>query len=119
MTQESSHFIPAEFSDSFFKEFDLARRIKREELKKQGKSSAQVNEITERDMIQAFGVTEDKMEKAAEILGKDRKKLKSQEIRHSDYQKGMNLRATMTVWRKQRRTYYSYNQGIQKVPCPK
>ena len=32
LTQESSHFIPAEFSDSFFKQFDLAMRIKREEL---------------------------------------------------------------------------------------
>ena len=48
-------------------------RIKREELKKQGRSSAQVNEITERDMIQAFGITEDQMEKAADILGKDEK----------------------------------------------
>ena len=49
-------------------------KIKREELKKQGKSSAHVNEIMERDMIQAFGVTKDQMEKAAEILGKDEKK---------------------------------------------
>ena len=45
-------------------------KIKREELKKQGKSSTQVNEITEGDMIQAFGVTKDQMQKAAEILGK-------------------------------------------------
>ena len=42
-------------------------------MKKQGKSSTQMDEITERDMIQAFGVTEDQMEKAAEILGKDEK----------------------------------------------
>ena len=46
-------------------------------MKKQGKSSTQVNEITERDMIQAFGVTKDQMEKAAEILGKDKKTEKS------------------------------------------
>ena len=52
-------------------------KIKREELKKQGKSSAQVKEISERDMIQAFGVTKDQMEKAAEILGKDEKTKKS------------------------------------------
>ena len=52
-------------------------KIKREELKKQGKSSTQVNEITEGDMIQAFGVTEDQMQKAAEILGKDKKTKKS------------------------------------------
>ena len=48
-------------------------KIKREELKKQGKSSTQVNKINERDMIQAFGVTKDQMKKAAEILGKDEK----------------------------------------------
>ena len=69
-------------------------------------------------MIQAFGVTEDQMEKAAEILGKD-KKLNNREIHHYDYQKGMDLRATMIVQRKQRRKYYSYNQGIQKVPHSK
>ena len=69
-TGVASHFIPAEFSDSFFKQFDLAMKMKREELKKQGKSSTRVNKITKRDMIQAFGVTEDQMEQAAEILGK-------------------------------------------------
>ena len=77
LTQESSHFIPAEFSDSFFRQFDLAMNIKREELKKQGKSSTQVNEITEKVMIQTFGVTKDQMEKAAEILDKDEKTEKS------------------------------------------
>ena len=85
-----------EFSDSFFKQFDLAMTIKREELKKQCKNSTQVNEITEGDLIQAFGVIEDQMQKAAEILGKD-KKPKNREICHYDYQNGM---ATMTVQRK-------------------
>ena len=60
-----------EFSNNFFKQFDLAMKIRKEELKKQGKTNTQVNEITKRDMIQAFGVTEDQMQKAAEILGKD------------------------------------------------
>ena len=46
-------------------------KIRKEELKKQGKTSTKVNEITEGDMIQAFGVTEDQMQKTAEILGKD------------------------------------------------
>ena len=73
LMQESFYFVPAEFSDSFFKQFDLAMRIKREELKKQDKSSTQVNEITKRYMIQAFGIIEDQMEKAADILGKDKK----------------------------------------------
>ena len=36
LTQESSHFVPAKFSDSFFKQFDLAVKLRREELKKQG-----------------------------------------------------------------------------------
>ena len=43
-------------------------KLKREELKKQGKSSNQVNEITESNLIQAFGVTENQMEKAALML---------------------------------------------------
>ena len=68
MTQESDHYVPTEFSGNFFKQFDLAMKLKREELKKQGKSSNQVNEITESNLIQAFGVTEDQMEKAALML---------------------------------------------------
>ena len=44
---------------------------KQEELKKQGKSSNQVNELTEGNLIQAFSVTEDQMEKAASILSRN------------------------------------------------
>ena len=36
LTQESDHYIPTEFSGNFFKQFDLAMKLKREELKKQG-----------------------------------------------------------------------------------
>ena len=43
-------------------------RLKCDELKKQGGGSKQVNEITENNFIQAFGVTEDQMEKAAAML---------------------------------------------------
>ena len=68
--QESDHYIPTEFSGNFFKQFDLAMKLKREELKKQGKSSNQVNGITESHLIQAFGVTEDQMEKAASLLNR-------------------------------------------------
>ena len=70
LTQESDHYVPTEFSGNFFKQFDLAMKLKREELKKQGKSSNQVNEITESNLIQAFGVTEDQMEKAASLLNR-------------------------------------------------
>ena len=73
LTQESTHFVPTEFINSFFKQFDLAMKIKREELKKQCKNSTQVNKITEEDMIWVFGVTGDQMQIAADILGKDEK----------------------------------------------
>ena len=60
--------MPTEFSGNFFRKFDLAMRLKRDELKKQGGGSKQVNEITENDFIQAFGVTKDQMENAAAML---------------------------------------------------
>ena len=34
-TWESTHYIPTEFSNSFFKKFDMAMKIRKEELKKQ------------------------------------------------------------------------------------
>ena len=77
MTQESDHYVPTEFSGNLFKKFDLAMKLKREELKKQGKSSNQVNEITESNLIQAFGVTEDQMEKAALMLNGSKNTKKS------------------------------------------
>ena len=52
-------------------------KLKKEELKKQERNSSQVNEITEADLIQAFGITEDQMEKAATILGRREKTEKS------------------------------------------
>ena len=69
LTQESAHYVPTEFSSSFFKQFDLAMKLKQEELRKQERNSTQVNEITEDDLIQALGVTKDQMEKAAAMLG--------------------------------------------------
>ena len=66
LTQESDHYVPTEFSGNFFRKFDLAMRLKHDELKKQG--SKQVNEITENNFIQAFSVTKDQMEKATAML---------------------------------------------------
>ena len=43
-------------------------KLKRDELKEQRGNSRQVNEITKNNFIQAFGVTEDQMDKAAGIL---------------------------------------------------
>ena len=77
LTQESAHFIPTEFSSSFFKQFDLAMKLKWEELRKQERNSKEVNEITEGDLIQAFSVTEDQIEKAAAMLGRNKKTEKS------------------------------------------
>ena len=69
--------MPTEFSSSFFKQFDLVMKLKQEELRKQERNSSQVNEITEGDLIQAFGVMEDQMEKAATILSRSEKTKKS------------------------------------------
>ena len=71
LIQESGHYVPTELSSSFFRQFDLAMKLKREELRKQTRSSNQVNEITEGDLIQAFSVTKDQMEKAATIISRD------------------------------------------------
>ena len=46
LTQESSHFVPSKFSDSFFKQFDLVMKLRREELKKQGIAQTEVSKIS-------------------------------------------------------------------------
>ena len=72
LTQESSHFVPTKFSDSFFKQFDLAMKLRKKELKKQGKAQTEVSEIREEDLVEAFGIFKDQMVRAAEILAKDK-----------------------------------------------
>ena len=72
LTQESDHYVPTEFSGNFFRQFNLAMKLKRDELKKQGGGSKQVKKITENNFIQAFGVTEDQMEKAAVMLSRSK-----------------------------------------------
>ena len=69
LSQESDHYVPAQFSSEFFKKFDLAMKLKRDELKEQKAKSRQVNEIREENFIQAFGISEDQMEKASSMLG--------------------------------------------------
>ena len=64
---ELSHFIPAKFGESFFRQFNLAMQL-RKELKKQGKVEAEVSEVMEEDIINDFGVTKDHMLEAAKIL---------------------------------------------------
>ena len=52
LTQESAHYIPTELSSSFFRQFNLAMKLKWEELRKQERRRNQVNEVTEGDLIQ-------------------------------------------------------------------
>ena len=61
-TQESAHFVPSDFSNDFFKQINLAMKLKWEELKKKGVSRNQINEITEGEMTQAFGITKEQMQ---------------------------------------------------------
>ena len=69
LTQESDHYVPTQFSSEFFKKFDLAMKLKWDELKEQKAKSRQVNKITEENFMQAFGISEDQMEKASSMLG--------------------------------------------------
>ena len=48
-------------------------KLKKEELKKQGKVNTEVSEITKGDLVEAFGITKDQMIKAGKILSKDEK----------------------------------------------
>ena len=63
--------MPTKFSDSFFKQFDLVMKLRREKLKKQGIAQTEVSEISEGDLVEAVGITKNQMTRAAEILTKD------------------------------------------------
>lgn len=69
LTQESSHFIPSIFSNTFFKQFDLVMKLKKEELKKHSNANTEVGEITEENLTEALGDTKDHVVKVVEILG--------------------------------------------------
>ena len=71
LLQESSHFIPTKFGEFFFRQLDVAMQLRKEELKKQGKVDAKVDEVTKDDVINAFGVTKDHMLEAAKILSNE------------------------------------------------
>ena len=59
---------PPQFSSEFFRKFDLAMKLKWDELKEQKPKSRQVNEITEENFMQAFGISKDQINKATSIL---------------------------------------------------
>ena len=52
-------------------------KIRWKELKKKGISNTQVNKITEGNMTQVFGITEEQMQKAVEILAKNERSKES------------------------------------------
>ena len=68
LSQESDHYVPAQFSSEFFRKIDLAMKLKKDELKEQKSKSKHVNEITEENLMQAFGINEDHINKATSIL---------------------------------------------------
>ena len=68
LKQELDHYVPAQFSSEFFKKFDIAMKLKRDELKEQKPKTKQVNKITEENFMQAFGISEDQINKATSIL---------------------------------------------------
>ena len=47
LLHELSHFIPEKFGESFFRQFNLAKQLRKEVLKKQGKVEAEVSEVME------------------------------------------------------------------------
>ena len=68
LSQESNHYVPAQVSSEFFKKIDLAMKLKKEELKEQKPKPKQLNEMTEENLMQAFGISEDHLTKATSIL---------------------------------------------------
>ena len=68
LSQESDHYIPAQLSSEFFRKIDLAMKLKTEELKEQKPKTKQLNKMTEENLMQAFGISEDQLNKATSIL---------------------------------------------------
>ena len=68
LSQESNHYVPAQVSSEFFRKIDLAMKLKKEELKEQKPKPKQLNEMTEENIMQAFGISEDQLTKATSIL---------------------------------------------------
>ena len=63
-----THYIPAQLSNDFFRKIDLAMKLKKEELKEQKPKPKQLNEMTEENIMQTFGISEDQLNKATSIL---------------------------------------------------
>ena len=68
LSQESNHYVPAQVSSEFFRKIDLAMKLKKEELKEHKPKPKQLNEMTEENIMQALGISEDQLTKATSIL---------------------------------------------------
>ena len=68
LLHESLHSVPAKFSESFFRQFDIAMQLRKDKLKRQGKAEAKVSEVTDENFISMFGFTKDHMLEAATFL---------------------------------------------------
>ena len=79
LSQELDHYIPAQLSSEFFRKIDLAMKLKKEELKEQKPKTKQLNEMTEENIMQTFGISEDQLNKATSILER------SESTKNSEY----------------------------------
>ena len=68
LSQELNHYVPAQVSSEFFRKIDLAMKLKKEELKEHKPKPKQLNEMTEENIMQALGISEDQLTKATSIL---------------------------------------------------
>ena len=89
-------------------------KLKNEQLKKPGKIDAQVNEITEESLINAFGVTQNHKLEAANILGAEGN-TENWRIFQPDYQFIKDLQTIGKVWIKTIKKFSSFKWVVQKV----
>ena len=114
---ESSHFIPAKCSECLFKQFDLAMKLRKEELKKQGKVEAEVSKVTEEDVarhLESQRTTCWRLQRSYRL----KKIPKLQETLQHEYLLIMDSQNMVKVWTRVKR-YYPFKQVVPKALCLK
>ena len=101
------------FGESFFKQFNLAMKLRKEELKKQGKVEAEDSEVTEDDVAKAFGVTKTTCWRLQRFY-KLKKIPKNQETLQHDYLLITDQQTMVKVWIRIKR-YCSFKQVVPKA----
>ena len=91
LTQESAHFVPTEFSSSFFKQFDLADETEDGKNWENKKGyGTQVNEITERWFNSGLWcIQKIRWKRPAAMLGKNEKNQIIRKFHQPDYKRAM------------------------------